>query len=212
MSKKVAVRKLTISHENTKIGKIPSFSISAIDSCPGKTTWCSKACYASKIERIYSCAKKSYENNFEIAQSSDFVPMMKAELDKLVKKDTTTFRFHVSGDFFSVRYIYDWVKLVKAYPTITFFGYTHSWSVQNLLPHIGVLRSQPNVVLFASVDQSSTTTPPKHWRVAYAGDKQLNVYPKMIDCLEQTGKIKDCATCKICFNPISTVNINFKVH
>jgi hypothetical protein len=201
-----------ISMSNTKIGKIPSFSISAIDSCPGATTWCSKACYAVKVERIYKGAAKSYEDNFNIAKSPEFVSLMDIEIKKLLKKNITTFRLHVSGDFYDVRYIYNWIKLAKANPTMTFFGYTHSWGVSNLLPHIGIFRALPNVVLFASVDPSSTKTPPKHWRVAYAGPKNLNVYPKMIDCLEQAGKIKDCAACKICFNPLSTVNIQFKVH
>ena len=197
---------------NTKIGKIPSFSISAIDSCPGATSWCSKACYAAKVERIYKNAATAYESNFNLTKEPDFVKKMNIEIAKLTRKGVNVMRLHVSGDFYSVRYIYDWVKIAKANPTMTFFGYTHSWSVLNLLPHIGIFRALPNVVLFASVDESTTGRPPKNWRVAYAGNKQLNMYPKMIDCLEQVGKIKDCAACKICFNPISTVNIQFKVH
>lgn len=203
---------LNISMSNTKLGKIPSFSISAIDSCPGATAWCSKACYAVKISNIYKTAKASYESNFNLTKEPDFVKNMNEKIAKLTSKGVSACRLHVSGDFYSVKYIYDWIKIAKANPTMTFFGYTHSWSVPNLLAHIGVLRSQPNVILFASVDQSSTTKPPKHWRVAYAGDKQLNVYTKMIDCLEQTGKVKDCAACKICFNSASTINIQFKVH
>ncbi|MCI4436238.1 MAG: hypothetical protein JHC33_05435, partial [Ignisphaera sp.] len=110
-----------ISMSNTKIGKIPSFSISAIDSCPGATTWCSKACYAVKIETIYKTAAKSYEDNFNIAKSSEFVSSMDIEIKKLLKKNITTFRLHVSGDFYDVRYIYNWIKLAKANPTMTFF-------------------------------------------------------------------------------------------
>jgi hypothetical protein len=201
-----------ISMSNTKIGKIPSFSISAIDSCPGATTWCAKACYAVKVERIYKCAEKSYAENFEVAKSPEFFTLMDAEIKKLIAKNINTFRLHVSGDFFDVRYIYNWIKLAKANPSMTFFGYTHSWSVLSLLPHIGIFRALPNVVLFASVDESTVGKPPKGWRVAYAGDPKLNTHPKMINCLEQAGKIKDCAACKICFNPISTVNIQFKVH
>lgn len=210
--KAMVVKTISISMENGKIGKIPSFSLPAIDSCPGKTVWCEKACYAAKLERIYKCVKKSYNLNFDLVKGTNFVSTMNNELSVLTKKGINTFRLHVSGDFFNVRYIYDWVKIVKANPTMTFFGYTHSWSVPELLAHIGVLRSQPNVVLFASVDKSTVGRPPKHWRIAFAGDKQLNIYPKMIDCLEQAGKVKDCAACKICFNTSSTVNIHFKVH
>ncbi len=201
-----------ISMSNTKIGKIPSFSISAIDSCPGATTWCSKSCYAERLSNLWKNVGKAYDNNFEIAKSPEFFALMDAEIKKLIAKNINIFRLHVSGDFFDVKYIYNWVKLAKANPSMTFFGYTHSWSVPNLLPHIGIFRALPNVVLFASVDESTIGKPPKNWRVAYAGDPKLNIHPKMINCLEQVGKIKDCATCKICFNPISTVNIQFKVH
>ena len=203
---------LNISMSNTKLGKIPSFSISAIDSCPGATTWCMKACYASKVERIYKVAANAYARNFEATKDSDFVNLMNTEIAKLTKKGITTFRLHVSGDFYDVRYIYNWLKIVKANPTMTFFGYTHSWSVPNLLPHIGILRAQPNVILFASTDESTVGTPPKHWRIAFAGDSSINPHTKMVACLEQTGKVKDCVACKICFNHVSTINIQFKVH
>ena len=206
------IKIISISMENNKVGKIPSFSLPSLDTCPGKTIWCSKACYAARIERLYKNAKASYERNLIAVNDKDFVLNMSMELTELLVKGKNTFRFHISGDFFSVRYIYQWIKLVKLFPEITFYGYTHSWSVPDLLPHIGILRSQPNVVLFASIDQSNTTKPPKHWRIAYAGDPQLNTYPKMIKCLEQEGKIKDCAACKICFNHKSTINIQFKVH
>lgn len=212
MIKAKVVKPVSISMENGKIGKIPSFSLPAADSCPGKTEWCSKSCYALKLERIYKNVKASYALNFKVAQSSDFVSIMNSELLKLSNKGIKIFRWHISGDWFNVKYIYNWVKIVKANPNITFFGYTHSWAVPDLLPHIGVLRAQPNVVLFASVDKSTTKTPPKNWRIAYAGDVSNNPFNKMITCLEQTGKIKDCATCKLCFNKLSTVNIHFKVH
>lgn len=203
---------INISMSNTKVGKIPSFSISSIDSCPGATTWCSKSCYASKLERIYKNVNKAYASNYEIAQSPEFVDLMNDEIKKLTNKNINTFRFHVSGDFFNVRYIYNWIKIAKANPSMTFFGYTHSWSVPNLLPHIGIFRALPNVILFASTDISTVGKPPKNWRIAHAGDKANNPHPKMIDCLEQSGKVKTCVDCKICFNPISSVNIQFKVH
>ena len=215
-TKKIKVVKaISISMENEKVGKIPSFSVPAIDTCPGKTEWCGGehgACYADKIQKRFPKAKASYLRNLIATDSPTFIQDMNLELAKLHFKGIRTFRYHIAGDFFSVKYIYQWVRLVKDNPEITFYGYTHSWSVPDLLPHIGVLRSQPNVVLFASVDESNTTKPPKHWKVAYAGDLQLNTYPKMVKCLEQEGKIASCETCKLCFNHKSTINIQFKVH
>ena len=38
---------ITISPGNTKLGKMPNFSIPAGDTCPGKSEFC-KDCYAQK--------------------------------------------------------------------------------------------------------------------------------------------------------------------
>jgi len=205
------VKEIIISPNNTKLGKIPSFSLPAITSCPGKTQWCSTLCYADKIARIYKNAAKSYETNFDTAQFNlDFVDLMNAELLKLTKKGITTFRIHVSGDFYNVKYIYNWIKIIKANPHITFYGYTRSWSVPHMLSHLEALRSLQNVILFASTDGTTCNDVPNGWREAYAGD--LKPPTRTVTCLEQAGKVATCDKCKLCFNSKSTVNIHFKPH
>jgi len=204
---------INISMKNTKLGKIPSFSLSAIEACPGKTTWCESKCYADKISRIYKNAYKAYSFNYAVARyKQDFVLLMNMELAKLTAKSIKTFRWHVSGDFFNVKYIYDWVNIVKSNPEITFYGYTRSWSVPDLLPHLEALRSLPNVILFASTDISTVGNAPATWREAFAADDIPFGNQKMLFCLEQAGKVKTCDQCKICFNQKSTVDIYFKTH
>ena len=206
------IKTIIISPSNTKLGKIPSFSLPAITSCPGKTVWCSKLCYADKVSRIYKNAAKSYETNLIATSTSTFVSDMNVELGNLTKKGVKVFRWHVSGDMKDCKYIYDWVNIVKANPSMTFFGYTRSWSIPNLLPHLEVLRCLPNVILFASTDISTIGTIPSGWREAYASDTMPTNKPKMIFCLEQAGKLDTCDKCKICFNQSSTINIYFKTH
>lgn len=213
-AKKITATKyVTISMANTKLGKIPSFSLPSITTCPGATSWCVKACYAQRLERQYKNVNKSYEMNLDTAlNNKDFVLIMNTEISKLVNKGITTFRWHVSGDWVSCKYIYDWVNIVKSNPTMTFYGYTRSWCVPNLLPHLENLKKLSNVVLFASTDVTTTETVPLGWREAFAGDVMPNNKPKMITCLEQAGKLDSCDKCKLCFNNKSTVNIYFKTH
>lgn len=209
------IKQIVISPNNTKLGKIPSFSLPAITSCPGATTWCAGKCYADKVARIYKNAAKSYETNFVAARSNkDFPLLLDTELATLYNKGTRVFRMHVAGDFYDVKYIYDWVNIAKSNPGIMFYGYTRSWSVPNMLVHLEALRCLPNVILFASTDIATIGTAPKGWREAYAGDfPPLKVVkPKMIMCLEQAGKLPTCDVCKLCFNPKSTVDIYFKTH
>jgi hypothetical protein len=207
------VKTIIISPNNTKLGKIPSFSLPAISSCPGATSWCSGKCYADKVSRIYKNAAKSYQTNFEAAKNNkDFVLLVNTELSKLSNKGIKTFRFHVSGDFFDVKYIHNWVSIAKTNPNMMFYGYTRSWSIPNMLPHLETLRGLQNVILFASTDMSTTQPIPTGWREAYAGDAQPLWKPKMVFCLEQAGKLSTCDTCKLCFNPKSTINIYFKTH
>ena len=209
------LKAIAVSPNNTKLGKIPSFSLPAISSCPGATSWCTSKCYADKISRIYKNAAKAYLKNFHAAKSNkDFVSLMNTELDVLRKKGNRVFRMHVSGDFYDVKYIYDWVNIAKLNPDMQFYGYTRSWSVPGMLSHLEALRCLPNVILFASTDIATTSSIPTGWREAFAGDfPPLNlVKPKMIMCLEQAGKLPTCDACKLCFNTKSTVDIYFKTH
>ena len=217
------IKILHISPKNTKLGKIPSFSLPAILSCPGKTEWCSKACYAAKIERIYNNAAKAYSDNFAISNSLEFVELMNIEIAKLTKKGINTFRFHVSGDISTIKYMYDLLSIVKANPTMRFYAYTKSWRVPGFLPHLEIFRSQPNVELFASLDDEILALnewPPNEWRVAYVGDKDINTFmsfsnKQTIACPQQKNSKFTCDKCKFCFNKIlekTTKSVYFIKH
>lgn len=199
---------LKISKNNTKLGKIASFSLPSIKTCPSKTAWCEKHCYAKRSEIQYPNVKRAYGINFKATNKVSFVDSMIKEVEK---SGNSTFRIHVSGDFFDVRYIYNWIKIAKECKEITFYGYTRAWEHQDLLPHLGILNKLPNVVLFASMDETTTTTPPKTFRIAYAGDEKTDDI-KAVMCPQQQGKIDYCETCKICFNTKINNNVFFTTH
>jgi hypothetical protein len=200
--------KLKISPKNTKLGKIPSFSLSSLKTCPSKTEWCKKNCYAQKCERQYPNVKRAYAINLNATTKETFVSRM---IEEVRNSNSNVMRIHVSGDFFDVRYIYNWIRIAKMCPDITFYGYTRAWEHKDLLPHLGILNAIPNVVLFASVDETTTRRPPKSFRVAYAGDEKANNI-KAVMCPQQQDKVDYCSDCKICFNTKSKTNVFFTTH
>ena len=201
--------KINLSKGNTKLGKILSFSISALKSCPTKTSWCEKHCYAKRLENQYPNVKQAYNNNFEVITDKDFTKNMIAEIKKANKNNLV--RFHVSGDFNQVSYIYKWISIAKQLPEITFYGYTRAWEDVNLLPHLGILNKQPNVILFASTDITTTKNIPKTFRIAYAGDTKPNGI-QTTACPQQNKKVVNCTDCKLCFTKKAKTNIYFKTH
>ena len=199
-----------ISKHNTKLGKILSFSLPTEKTCVNKTSWCEKHCYAKKSERQYPNVGKAYGINLEAIKDTGFVSSMIDEI-KQNTKTNKVFRIHVSGDFFQVSYIYNWIKIAKACPDIMFYGYTRAWEHQDLIPHLGILNKLSNVILFASVDETTNKNTPHTFRVAYAGDNKPSNF-KGIACPQQTNKVDFCSTCKLCFNKTIKTNIFFKTH
>lgn len=209
-------KKIVISKGNSKVGNIPSFSLPALTTCPGKSDWCSSNCYANKISRIYTNVRNSYTNNFESAEDTDFTSLMDTEIKKLSKKKINTFRIHVSGDMYSNEYIDKWISLIKANPSMTFYSYTRSWRESSLLDKLTELKNLNNMTLFASVDndlQASIPMLKKEWRIAYAADTMpTSPTEKYVFCPEQAGKKDSCEQCTLCFNINTSVNIYFETH
>lgn len=199
--------KVVISKSNSKLGKIASFSTPAGKTC-NESLWCGKKCYAKKLERIFPNVKKSYELNYLATQSKDFVATINKHISKMQSK---VFRLHVSGDWFNLQYIYNWIKIIKANPDISFYTYTHSWTNANLLPHLETIKNLPNMTLFISVDESNKAAAKElvaannSWRLAFAGDDTLlslntEFSTKIIQCPQQIKKGITCDKCKYCFN------------
>jgi hypothetical protein len=173
--------------------------------CPGATTECEAICYA---KRIGGPVKQNYLRNL----ASDVPP---------IPEDCTILRIHVSGDFDSNQYIYNWTTRLLERPDVTCWAYTRSWRVPSLLADLEDLRALPNVQLFASMDGSHTDVPPTGWRRAWIdGDIRAGVQsgthahhsdPEIVRnsrtfdgtmslvCPEETKHKANCLECGYCF-------------
>ena len=113
---------LHISPGNAKTGDEWSFDIPAIETCPGRSELCASKCYAAQLMRVYKNVDAKYQRNLSLARSFDFVTYMVDTIPANV-----SFRIHVSGDFYSVQYIQDWIDIATNRPDVEFYAYTRSW-------------------------------------------------------------------------------------
>jgi hypothetical protein len=181
--------------------------------CPGASDECQSICYACRPVAEGGAVMRMWEINSIYPD----VPPIPDECKLL--------RAHISGDFDAVRYIESWIQRLTERPDVTFWAYTRSWRVPELLPALERLRALPNVQLFASMDKSITVLPPKGWRRAWIeGDDRVqpvarNPRLQWIDtvesqwqaditgvpelsftCPEETGHKPNCEACRYCFD------------
>jgi len=194
--------KMKLHQANKKLGRMPTFSLPAgrVYGCPDSTPACEAVCYAKKLVNRYPRAHLGYLENFQIAQRSDFAEVMMRVLESLPEG---LLRIHVSGDFFSVRYIEDWAKALECNPHIKAFGFTRAWrnpERRRALEQSGMTR-----FILASID-NETEPHPKDWRVALMRPDVLltRVQKGLVDipqflCDEQHPAIqRTCSECGRC--------------
>ena len=195
---------------NSKIGeRVYTFSRMPGDpqgdgTCPGVTATCWSVCYARRMYTYSNGLKELfYRNTYEPDLSG-------------LPEDAEIVRIHVSGDFDTVDYIESWIDLVRERPEVRFFAYTRSWAVPELFAAVARLHDEPNVQLFASVDEDHTDDQrrmlvQRGWRLAWMGDELIPdhgnrrsfetlVGSRGVICLEATGERENCEECRYCID------------
>lgn len=176
--------------------------------CPGATEECQAICYAARPVTEKGAVYDMWKRNSE-----------REDVPQELPADAKIVRIHVSGDFTSPEYIQGWFTLVQRHPHVRFFGYTRSWRVPELLPHLRILRLLPNIQLFASMDPSTEELPPAGWRRAWIAEdpreyewgqdmkareecRTLKVFDGAFTylCPEETGHKPNCESCRYCID------------
>jgi|TARA_R110000824_G_scaffold171397_4_gene348940 hypothetical protein len=142
---------------NTKLGNsIYSFNIPAMDTCPGKSPVCVILCYATRRRFKGGIVRAAHARNLDDAKAVGFADKM---IEEIKKKKPKVVRIHAAGDFFGIRYIRAWIKIVKACPNVTFYAYTRSWVMDMLLGPIKELASLSNFDMWFSCDRAMGKPP-----------------------------------------------------
>lgn len=197
---------------NSKLGKsIGAVSLPAESTCPGKTLYCAKVCYAKKGFFRFPKINRSLQDNYEFSLTEDFVPFINAKLKKAKIK---ALRIHPSGDFYSLEYIDKWIAIAKANPTIKFWAYTRSWRIPEMIPKLKELSEQKNLVLFASTDETTKEHPPSWIRIAHVAKTWENVHHSFVQCPNQKNENITCDKCTFCFKHTANIkqHVIFKEH
>lgn len=181
--------RVSISHENTKLGKIPSFSLP-----PGKT--CSKdarrtclidGCYAVKAYTLYPSTRAAWDGNLAALKAYP-VAVEAAILAWIQSHKPRFFRIHVSGDFFASWYLWMWERIIAKCPETVFLAFSKQFGIMRMASDI------PNWQLFAS-DWQGIVIPDdirRRFPIAYCITRDM-VEP--IDAIECAGTCKVCDHC-----------------
>lgn len=172
------------------------WNLPVVLTCPSASTWCLKSCYNADERKEKFPLDLWHKNLLYFKQEEN--ELQAILLNTLLQPDKRiAVRIHSSGDFFSVKYIDFWTKIISQTPNVRYWSYTRSWTDSALLNRLEILKSLDNIQLFASWDKTMPA-PPKGWRKSFVYDN-LTINPvDGIVCPEQNGSVPNCATCNYC--------------
>lgn len=190
-NKKLGKSKILKGRHKNKL--IYSLSLEERKTCP-KTCFHWKTCYGNNMP----FAHRFMGNDALMKRLDDELNILSTK-----HKEGILIRLHVVGDFFSVRYVKFWKKMLGKYSNISIFGYTARTPFSNIGKEISILRSLEwnrfSVRFSNSFEKLS------------ANSQDLLGNKQGIICPEQLDKTKNCASCGLCWNN-KVDNIIFKTH
>ena len=116
-----------ISRGNSKLGGIPSISLSPIASC-SREAKCIKDCYALKITQRFKHVREQWAQNlahYKLSPEGYF----EAVRVWLTHNSPDYFRWHVGGDMPDKAYLEQVVELAKFFSSIKFMCFTKQYSL-----------------------------------------------------------------------------------
>jgi hypothetical protein len=168
---------------NAKVGDALVFNLPVFKTCPGSTLFCESYCYGDWGGNRWPSARDKHAANYEATLRPDFVDRAVAELQdsplwrrvlppptreeiedgraaQRPARKALLVRVHSVGDFYGAEYIRKWVEIASAAPEWTFWAYTRSWRVPDLVPDLERLAALPNFCLWLSADFMTKLPPP----------------------------------------------------
>jgi len=120
-----------LTNSNSKIKKTSKinnvrlfeFNLPAIKTCPFAKD-CVSYCYADKGTYLYKNVQNKYRYNLE--QTKNAIQFQIDIQTELYIKKVEYVRIHSSGDFYSLKYLKQWIAIAQNNKNIVFYGYTKS--------------------------------------------------------------------------------------
>lgn len=179
--------KISISDKNSKMGRIPSISLTPGESCPAGVPCLSQGCYALKAYKQYPATRAAYDRNLAIYRQDpdDYFSQVLAWLDK-ARPDY--FRWHVAGDIPDGGYIYGMDRIAVALPGTRFLAFTkrYNWFCGRPGP-------APNLTIVWSAWPGLDMPKNRPFPVAWMDNGQDGRIPA--DALPCPGNCENCGMC-----------------
>ena len=115
-----------ISKGNSKLGAIPSVSLPSIKTC--RNCACQEKCYAQKLERLRPAVRNAYQYNLEVWIKDPETYWREVEASIMMSR---FFRFHVSGDIPSFKYLINMVEIARRQPHCEILCFTKKYNLVN---------------------------------------------------------------------------------
>ena len=115
-----------ISKGNSKLGAIQSVSLPSIKTC--RNCACQEKCYAQKLERLRPAVRNAYQHNLEVWLKDPETYWREVEASIMMSR---FFRFHVSGDIPSFKYLVNMVAIAKRQPHCEILCFTKKYNLVN---------------------------------------------------------------------------------
>lgn len=115
-----------ISKGNSKLGAIPSVSLPSIKTC--RNCACQEKCYAQKLERLRPAVRNAYQHNLEVWIKDPDTYWREVEASIMMSR---FFRFHVSGDIPSFKYLINMVEIARRQPHCEILCFTKKYNLVN---------------------------------------------------------------------------------
>jgi hypothetical protein len=145
---------------NKKVGSALVFNLPVVKTCPGSTLFCRTYCYGDWGGNRWPSTRRKHEANYSASQRPDFPAVAVAELQAAqAALPAPLCRVHSVGDFYGAEYIRKWVEIATAAPSWTFWAYTRSWRMPDLLPELVCLSKVQNFRLWLSADRTTKMPP-----------------------------------------------------
>lgn len=117
-----------ISDKNTKMGHIPSVSLSRSCSCDHNAPCYQKGCYYEKLEKFRTNTAKALERNSRILRENpeNFWKQVSARISI-----SRSWRWSVAGDIPNEDYFIKMIQQAEENPECKFFGFTKKYNIVN---------------------------------------------------------------------------------